>query len=360
MRVGIYQWHVAKIVRHDDLAIRFVPMSNVTRILVLRFSSIGDIVLTTPVLRALKTQLDGEVEIHFYTKQKFAHILEANPHVSYVHVMERTVQEALPDLLQIGFDYIIDLHNNIRSSVVKRRLKCLAFTFKKYNVEKWLWVNLGINRMPNVHIVDRYMDTLKAFGVKDDGKGLDYFIPQDTPYPILPEGFEDGFIAVSVGAMHVGKTPGLSTLRLICQNKNRKILLLGSGKDDFARADQIEKEFGGHVYNGVNVFSLHQSAQLLRDARLVITGDSGLMHMASAFGQKIISLWGCTVPGFGMYPYRPHPESVMIEPHGRKKRPCSKLGNRCKYGKDNLCIDHLSSEEITNAIEKLWALQTKP
>lgn len=335
-------------------AIRFAVMSTVTRVLVIRFSSIGDIVLTTPVIRALKTQLEGEVEIHYYTKKKFAALLEANPHIAKVHVMEKTVQDALPELEKIQFDYIIDLHRNIRSSVVKRRLKSLAFTFRKLNFQKWLWVNLGINRMPDMHIVDRYMETLRGFGVQDDGQGLDYFIPTNTPQPSLPSSFSGGYIAVSIGAMHKGKTPGAATLKGICGLKKYPIVLLGAGDDDLLRAKKLTEEFGDHVFNGVNQFTLHQSAIILRDARLVITGDSGLMHIASAFRKKIISLWGCTVPGFGMYPYRPHPDSVMIEPHDRKKRPCSKLGNKCKYGSDHLCIDQLQIAEITTAIEKLW------
>lgn len=269
--------------------------------------------------------------------------------------MEKTVQDALPELEKIQFDYIIDLHRNIRSSIVKRRLKALAFTFRKLNFQKWLWVNLGINKMPDIHIVDRYMETLRAFGVQDDGKGLDYFIPEQTAKPSLPASYSEGYIAVSIGAMHKGKTPGMSTLRSICNLKKYPVVLLGAGDDDLIRAKTLSDEYGEHVFNAVNQFSLHQSAMILRDARLVITGDSGLMHIASAFRQKIISLWGCTVPGFGMYPYRPHVESVIIEPHGRNKRPCSKLGNKCKYGSDHLCIDQLDQEEIIRAIEKLWA-----
>jgi ADP-heptose:LPS heptosyltransferase len=106
------------------------------KVLVIRFSSIGDIVLTTPVLRALKTQLEGEVEVHYLTKKKFSGLLEANPYVDRIHVMDETVQEVLPELEKIGFDYVIDLHKNIRTSIVRKRLKALTFVFKKYNFEK--------------------------------------------------------------------------------------------------------------------------------------------------------------------------------------------------------------------------------
>ncbi|MFM7725504.1 MAG: glycosyltransferase family 9 protein, partial [Flavobacteriales bacterium] len=135
-----------------------------TKTLIIRFSSIGDVVLITPVLRAIKQQLDGETEVHVLTKKNYAAVLDGNPHIAKVHTREHTVQEIIPALLEENFDYIIDLHNNIRSRVVKRKLKCLSFTVQKYNIQKWLWVNFGINRMPHNHIVDRYLDTLHAFG----------------------------------------------------------------------------------------------------------------------------------------------------------------------------------------------------
>lgn len=325
-----------------------------TRILVIRFSSIGDIVLTTPVLRRLKLQLEGDTEIHFLTKKKFALLLEANPYITKIHTIEKTVQEVLPELENLNFDYIIDLHNNIRTSVIKRRLKTLSFTFNKLNFKKWLWVNLGINRMPNVHVVDRYLDTIKAFGTADDGKGLDYFIPEGAVLnqESLPANFNNGYVAIAIGGMHFGKKMSKEKLAAICKQINMPIVLLG-GKEDEQDGAYIKDQAGAHVYNAAGKFTLHQSADCLRKAQLVITGDTGMMHIASAFGQKIISLWGCTVPGLGMSAYRPHAASIILEPTGRKKRPCSKLGNRCKYGIENRCIEQISNETILNAIQQL-------
>jgi ADP-heptose:LPS heptosyltransferase len=326
------------------------------KVLVIRFSSIGDIVLTTPVLRALKTQLTGEVEVHFLTKKKFAGLLEANPHVDKIHSIEKTVQEVLPELETIGFDYIIDLHRNIRTSVVRRRLKTLAFVFRKYNFEKWLWVNFGINRMPDVHIVDRYLETLKAFGVHDDGHGLDYFIPEGCGLKPgqLPSGHQENCVVVAIGAMHEGKRMSAQLLAQACASIQRPVILIG-GAEDRQRGDEIATQCGAHVFNACGKLSIHESADCIRRAAVVVSGDTGMMHIASAFFKKIVSVWGCTVPGFGMYPYRPHPSSIMLEPVNRTKRPCSKLGNRCKYGMDQKCIDQIATERLTEAIEKLLA-----
>ncbi len=326
------------------------------KILVIRFSSIGDIVLTTPVIRVLKTQLEGNVEVHFLTKQKFAGLLEANPYVDRIHSMDKTVQEVLPELEKIGFDYIIDLHKNIRTSIVRKRLKTLTFEFRKYNLEKWLWVNFGINRMPQLHIVDRYLETLRAFGVKDDGQGLDYFIPEGKTLrnDQLPITHQQGFTAIVVGAMHAGKRMSANKLAAVCSQLKSNVVLIG-GPEDEQTGEEIVRNSGDYVYNACGKFSLHESADCLRRSELVITGDTGMMHIASAFGKKIISLWGCTVPGFGMFPYRPHPASIILEPTGRSKRPCSKLGNRCKYGIENKCIDQIPNQELFTAIEKLLA-----
>ncbi|HKL02363.1 MAG TPA: hypothetical protein VJ911_01755, partial [Cryomorphaceae bacterium] len=149
-----------------------------TKVLIIRFSSIGDVVLTTPVVRNLKNQLDGSVEIHYLTKTKFRTLVEPNPHISKVYSIEKSTNEVIEALQSEAYDYVVDLHKNLRSARVKRALKALDFTFEKLNWEKWLLVNFGIDRLPRIHIVDRYMDAVSAFGIENDDKGLDYFIAE--------------------------------------------------------------------------------------------------------------------------------------------------------------------------------------
>jgi ADP-heptose:LPS heptosyltransferase len=363
MGVGVNGNHAAKFgkvteirtgVRRAVFTLRG-SMSTQARILVIRFSSIGDIVLTTPVLRALKNQLHGGAEVHVLTKKKFASLFACNPNVDRVHSIERTVQEVMPELEAAEFDYIIDLHNNIRSRVVKRKLKVMSFTFKKLNFKKWLWVNFGINKMPDVHVVDRYMDTLAAFSVKDDGRGLDFFIPENEALPAgtIPPTHASGYVAIAMGGAHIGKRMTSVQIREICDKISQPVILLG-GPEDRESGDQIERGFPDRVINLAGSCSIHRSADAVRNARVVISGDTGMMHIAAAFHRKIISVWGCTSPGLGMSPYRPHPDSVIIEPHGRSKRPCSKLGNTCKYGEHNRCIEAVSIDEIVDAVNGLW------
>jgi ADP-heptose:LPS heptosyltransferase len=337
-----------------------------TKILIIRFSSIGDIVLITPVLRAIKEQFDGETEIHVLTKRSYATVLDGNPNIVGVHTIEKSTQEVMSELKSEHFDYIIDLHNNIRSRVVKRTLKCLSFTVRKYNIQKWLWVNFGINRMPQNHIVNRYLDTLKGFGVQPDERGLEYYIPENEKFTNgdLPQLMRSPYIAFAIGATHDGKKLSESRIIEVAKSIQKPLVLIG-GKEDIATGEAIANACGPRVLNACGKWSLHKSADAVRRAELVLTGDTGMMHIASAFTQKIISLWGCTVPGLGMSAYKPHPASIIIEPKPRSRfrfhsRPCSKLGNHCKFGMDNRCIDQIEIAEINSAIETLWAPQTAP
>ena len=158
------------------------------KILILRFSSIGDIVLTTPVVRTLKTQLEA-VEIHYATKIQYRDLFEVNPYIDRMHYLGDKLSALIAELRKENFDCLIDLHHNLRTLRIKQALGIRSYSFNKLNVEKWLKVNLKIDHLPNVHIVDRYMDTVKSLGVKMDTLGLDYFIPEkdDVPMEWLPE-----------------------------------------------------------------------------------------------------------------------------------------------------------------------------
>src|SRR4051812_37393796 len=144
------------------------------KFLIIRFSSIGDIVLTTPVIRCLKQQVAG-AEVHYLTKRGFKAVLENNPYIDKLHLLGDDLDETILQLQRENFDYIIDLHKNLRTLKVKRGLnKVKSVSFNKLNIQKWFLTAFKINMLPTVHIVDRYLQTIKKFGVENDGKGLDY------------------------------------------------------------------------------------------------------------------------------------------------------------------------------------------
>jgi ADP-heptose:LPS heptosyltransferase len=298
----------------------------VKKILIIRFSSIGDIVLTTPVIRCLKTQLP-DVEIHYLTKRSFKGILEQNPNITKIHTIEKNVSEIISDLKNENFDLVVDLHNNIRSIQVKRALGKRSSSFKKLNFRKWLLVNFKINTMPSKHIVDRYLQTVKQLGVTNDNKGLDYFIAPSDEVNIasLPLSHQNGYIGFVIGAKHYTKQLPTEKIISICKKINQPIILLG-GKEDIERAIKIEKEVGSIIFNACGKFNLSQSASLVKQSTKIISHDTGLMHIAAAFKKEIISVWGNTVPEFGFTPYLPDERSRIVEVKDLPCRPCSKIG----------------------------------
>jgi len=304
-----------------------------TKILIIRFSSIGDIILTTPVVRCIKQQ-KPDSEIHYLTKKTFEGILKHNPYLSKIHVIEKDVREVIEDLKKENFDFIIDLHNNIRSMQIKRILRKPSSTFKKLNFKKWLLVNFKINKMPSLHVVDRYMQTVEALGIKNDAKGLDYFIPPMDAVSVssLPKSHQNGYIGFVIGAKHFTKRLPTEKIISICKKINLPIILLG-GKEDAARAEIIETAVGAIIYNSCGKYNLNQSASLIRQATKIITHDTGLMHIAAAFKKEIISVWGNTVPAFGFSPYLPDSKSKIVEVKNLSCRPCSKIGyDKCPKG----------------------------
>ena len=325
-----------------------------TKFLIIRFSSIGDIVLTTPVIRCLKQQVEGST-VHFVTKKQFMPLLQANPHIDKIHCLDESLTALVRELKKEKFDYIIDLHHNLRSWLVKSGLRSFDFSFRKLNIEKWLMVNFKIDRLPRIHIVDRYMQTLALFDVVNDGKGLDYFIPEkDTvDVSILPAAFRQGYIALVAGARHYTKQLPMKKLVALCDLISKPIILLG-GKEDIVMGDAVAGHTKGIVYNACGKFSINQSASLVRQARLVISHDTGLMHIAAAFKKKIISLWGNTIPEFGMFPYFPDENSRIIQVEGLACRPCSKIGYAdCPKGHFR-CMNELDEKQIASLAHVLF------
>jgi ADP-heptose:LPS heptosyltransferase len=310
------------------------------KILVIRFSSIGDIVLTTPVVRCLKTQLDN-VEIHYATKQSFKSIFEENPYIDKVHFLGSSLKEYIRQLKAERFDYIIDLHHNLRTRIIKSALGVKSTSFNKLNWKKWLIVNFKINKLPDVHIVDRYLDTVKELGVRNDSLGLDYFIPEKDQVSIdwLPETHRTGYVAYAIGAQHFTKKLPLKRMIELCSKINRPIVLLG-GKEDFENGEHIKSFFEAGakelnqktiIYNACGKYNLNQSASLVKQATLVFSHDTGLMHIAAAFKKEVFSIWGNTIPAFGMYPYRT--KFMVLENTKLNCRPCSKIGHKkCPKG----------------------------
>ena len=321
------------------------------KILIIRFSSIGDIVLTTPVIRCLKQQLDAE--IHFLTKKNFEKIVASNPHIDRVFTIDKDISEVIKPLKSMDYDFIIDLHKNFRTFQIKWILGVKSFSFNKLNIEKWLMVNCKINWLPNTHIVDRYLKTVMHLGVVNDGKGLDYFIPTEDEIDISlrfnltqsAENLPPQYVALVIGAAHATKRLPTDKIINICNGIKLPIILLG-GKEDMERGALIRSKSTSYVIDTCGILNLNQSASVVKQAWKVVTHDTGLMHIAAAFGKDIISIWGNTIPEFGMTPYLPTADSDMIEVFNLSCRPCSKIGfDACPKGHFK-CMEMIDTEGV--------------
>lgn len=287
-----------------------------------------------------------------------------NPYIDRMIYLYDDLDKTIEELKKEEYDLIVDLHHNLRTLKVKKELKVPAYSFPKLNIQKWLLTNLKWDLMPPYSIVDRYMETLKPLDIKNDGQGLDYFLPPDKQLgnSDIPMSHWGGYIGCVVGgSMNTKKLPVAQWIRL-CESLPYPIVLLG-GPEDKNDAAEIAAIDPVRIYNSCGKFNLNESAELVKMARIVISNDTGLMHVAAAFRKPIISLWGNTSPEMGMFPYygfndlknRVAPQSVIVENKNLRCHPCSKIGyNKCPKGHFK-CMNDLNMSEVATQAKALWS-----
>ena len=321
------------------------------KILVIRFSSIGDVVLTTSIVRCLKKQTNAEV--HFITKEGFKPILKDNPNIDKLITIKSSIKEVEAELKKEKYDWVIDLHKNIRTLSLKKKLKAPSRSFPKLNKEKWLLVKFKINKMPQVHIVDRYFETVKHLGVVSDGLPGDFYISKESEIDITST-FEikEKFVAIAIGAQFATKRLPFEKLKEVISKITSPIILVGGPTDTELATSLVEAFPSKQIKNACGGFSLQQSASIVSQASVLLTNDTGLMHIAACFKVPIVSIWGNTVPELGMYPYLPN-NSELFSIHQVENlscRPCSKIGyKKCPKGHFK-CMNLQDSSAIINDI----------
>jgi ADP-heptose:LPS heptosyltransferase len=301
-------------------------------------------------VRCLKNQYDGEVEIHFLTKKGYLDLLQFNPYIDKIHTIEESHKEVLEDLKAEKFDFIIDLHHNLRTLRVRKALKAPSFPFSKLNIEKWMLVNFKKDNLPDVHIVDRYMKTLESFNIKYDQKGLDFFFSKDYQFPTSLYNVSQKYIAFVIGAKFNTKRLSTEKIEEICSNQKLPIVLIG-GKEEEEEGNAIAKKFD-HVDSMCGKVNLMDSAHLVKNAQVVICHDTGLMHIASAFQKNIVSIWGNTVPKFGMYAFNIESNYSIHEVPNLSCRPCSKIGFKECPKKHFDCMNKQDINQIQEKIDE--------
>ena len=291
------------------------------KILIIRFSSIGDIVLTSPVTRCIKNS-NPNIEIHFLTKAAYKELLIPNPHITKVWTIKSSIMECLKELKKEDFDEIIDLHNNLRSAQLKLFLKAESHSVSKKNISKFKLVTLKSNERVE-HIVYRYLNTVKHL-CQYDFKGLDFHLDKNTR---VQKPFEKYNVLV-IGAKFRTKQLHYEGLLEICKNSSLPLILLG-GKEDIDLGNKLQKEGEGNCLNMCGTLTLAQSALIIKGASKVVSHDTGLMHIACAFNKNIAVIWGNTTPLLGFAPFMPQKSIsnvLNLQVDNLDCRPCSKIG----------------------------------
>ena len=333
------------------------------KVLVIRFSSIGDIVLTTPVVRCLKHQRPN-VQVHYLTKATYGPLLMNNPYIDKLHYLYDDLKQVTEELKKEKFDLVIDLHKNTRTMRVKKALNVKSHSFDKLNIQKWLLVNFKMAAMPDKSIVERYMDTVKELGVKNDGKGLDYFFDdlKRISNKDIPMSHWSGYVGCVIGGSYNTKKLPVEQWKRFCATVPYPVMLLG-GPEDVGEGMEIAAQDPIKIYNSCGKFNINESAELVKIARVVVSNDTGLMHVAAAFQKPVISLWGNTSPEMGMFPYygfnnlkeRVSPLSVIMENTALSCHPCSKLGySKCPKGHFR-CMNDLDMNIAVEQVNKFWS-----
>lgn len=319
------------------------------KILVIRFSSMGDIIYTSPVVRCLKKQLKN-VEIHYLTKSNFKYLLDKNPYIDRLHLLKPKLADTIQELKAEQFDYVIDLHNSLRSLLVRLQLGVKSSTYQKERIKKWLAIKWKINKIKPDHLVDRYLKTVAFLGIVNDHQPIDYFLPKKTnPIEnILPNHYPKPYVAFIIGATHFTKRmPNHKVVNTIRKIKYPVVLL--GGADVTQNAAIIVAEMNHKVINLTGQINLNDSVTVVKNATFVIGFDTGLTHIAEAFNKKLVTIWGSTVPELlGVQPY-------LVDEHYEASvnlncRPCSKFGlAKCPKGHFK-CMNDISEEKIADFI----------
>jgi len=316
-------------------------------ILVIRFSSIGDIVLCTPVFRLLKLKFQ-EAKITFLTKDKFKAILEGNDNIDRILAWDHA--DDRKELSELNFDAIVDLHSNLRSFLVKLRFWHVPRTsLNKENLYKLLFTLTKWKLFEVSSIVERYIDTLKVWNIENDEKGLDF-----EGQAIVP-GIESlgKFVTIVLGGTYATKRiPQNKLEELFAEMQNTQFVLIG-GKEEQEIGNLLAEKYPNHVISKCGALNINESATIMKCSEIVIAGDTGMAHIAAALGKPLAVIWGNTSRGYGMSPVpKQGIELKHFEVEGLGCRPCSKLGYGVCPKQHFKCMEAQKMEEVREFAEK--------
>ncbi|MEM7550242.1 MAG: glycosyltransferase family 9 protein [Bacteroidota bacterium] len=313
------------------------------KVLIIPKQTFEGVLLSTPIIRAVNTSLN-DCQVSVLIDSNWSSVLNSN---IYIHSVYHNSEEAFKN----DFDKVVDLGED--GSRKKKYAKKATdwYSFFPQKLEKWLFVNLKINRFSNKHVVDQYFDLLESLNVFPDELGIDFFLDEKdhVDQDWLPETYRSGFIVICLDAAYETRRLPYDRIIELCDRINKPIILLGT-EEDFELGKKVESFFfvdsskpqeeeilerdlnkKSRVFNACGKFSLNQRAHLIKECGVLFSFDNGWWQVGAAFQKKCFTIWGNTHPAFGNYPYRT--KFVIFENNKLKCRPCSPKGyEKCPKG----------------------------
>ena len=340
-------------------------MDQPKKILVIRLSSIGDIILTSPILRTLRNHFP-ESQIHFIVKKSFAVLIKNNPALSKIYEVDpetgwQGLRKIAHQVRQEKYDLLIDLHKNYRSIYLRRMsgAKKILKT-RKYSWKRLMLIYFRKNLFTGVQAISqRYLSALLPLGIQETNYRSELFLGTDS-IPIAQKRFRDHHLERS---WVVGICPGAGfwnkrwlssgfagVAKQLIRNQDARIILFGN-KNDLEKCDEIQKSIPSPVFNWCGQLELEEFAACLSQCSLVISNDSGAMHVASALNRKVVAIFGATSQELGFFPQSPF--ARVVENTNLDCRPCTHVGrNDCPRGHFK-CMNDISPEMVIRSVETL-------
>ena len=316
--------------------VRSLTTCQIKKILIIRLSSLGDVILTEPLCRALREK-HPDAQIDFLVKKEFAEIVSLFGSISNVITYDEKMSGS-------EYDVVLDVHNVLRSKRIRSKFGKNVHVINKRTFKRWLLVTFKINLLrDSPDVVERYFETAKELGVSDRG---------NAPKIELKNVIKHKRVALCPGAKHWNKRwppERFAEAARAFAAKGFEIEIHGSSGES-AIAEEVIRVAGLPIINQCGKYSLTELARHLAECEVAITNDSGLMHLCNALGLTTISIFGPTVNEFGFFPFNPF-TSIIIEEKGLECRPCTTIGSdRCPKGHFK-CMKNITVERVMLAYD---------
>jgi heptosyltransferase-2 len=340
------------------------------KILIIRLSSIGDVLLSTPFVRQVRNQFRN-AEIDYIIKDIFQDLIQFNPHINTVFPLhlnagDKALKKLKHQLKNRSYDIIFDLHNNFRSNYLRRGINAKdSRSIKKNKIRQTILVYLKKNFYNDIiPIPKRYLKVAEDFDISDDGKGLELYWNDETKMSTekkaqkVDHDFSEPYLCLAPGAgFYTKRWPAENfeqLIGLIRKEFNYQVVLLG-GEEDIELGRFLGTKNSVHDFTGK--LTLLETGVILSKGKALVSNDTGLMHMATAVDTPVLAIFGSTVQEFGFFPFRG--KSLVLENAELSCRPCTHIGRkRCPKSHFD-CMLEISTEDVFENL-KVFLMDGKP